>query len=354
MNFSEQKECCESNGADNSLDMDLLDPEKHSIDEVRAQFERYKKRFEEQQGVLQLHQCAGFNADLVELQEHVKSLRANMDKFHEHSTAWQQEQMKDLNEIELAHSVAYDIKINDDIAKNKAPNNEKILVVTCGSSACLFENCQRRVDSQLLLLHYLIDHSDQFDDMQKCHGIFEGERVVISFNPKKCHFRQNQVLGLLTYGGTLEQKIAQPNRKLIFNSFLPKEHLYMQSHVPIVVLICKTAASAVVSNKLLAEKMQMRASKADQIFVMWLVTPNNKLHLNATLCLCGRDAAVKACSIVTVRPVQESQNTCRFMPVDANYWRLSYNEVQKISNGFRDELHLEIGLTELSNQNMFN
>ncbi|KAL7735930.1 hypothetical protein ACLKA6_002372 [Drosophila palustris] len=117
---------------------------------------------------------------------------------------------------------------------------------------------------------------------------------------------------------------------------------FVESDVPVVVLICKTSASAVLKDKLRHENTR------DQVFVLWLVTPHapHQLQLNATLRLCGRNAAVQASTTLAVRPVTDSHDSCEFMTVDTNYWRLSHGQIRKISNDFRDELHLELGITD--------
>lgn len=219
---------------------------------------------------------------------------------------------------------------------------EEELMISCGSTPCLFEDCRKRVDNQLLLLHYYTNHSDGDAAFLRCHKIGRDQQIVLSFTARRCVLNQNQVIGLLDYGDShLEQKQlpSQPCHQ-IYNCFQHQENVDSEGNVPIVVLICKTSPSCRLMDKL------RYANPKDQVFVLWLVTTHAQSKLNATLCLCGRNAAVQAKAILAVRSLSEGQNTSEFMIVDGNYWRLSYNEIRKISNGFRDELHLTVGINQ--------
>ncbi|KAI8036309.1 uncharacterized protein LOC128256446 [Drosophila gunungcola] len=327
--------------------MDFLDPELHSIDEVYAQFEVYKKQRQEQQLELK-DKLEKFNmdADLKELNSNMATLRLGMQKLEQQQQGQLRQrklQSQTSSEaIEPAPPGETDSSVQDK-DKHKIVEPEKLLI-KCGVSKCLFESCQKRVDSQLLLLHYLCEHDHKDASFQRCQPLVEGERVVLSFQPQSCEFRVNQVLGLLAYGGQLEQKFLVSRR--------PREicsSLLAETHIPVVVLICRTATHAALKDKRPTRSVRPAGSKGnqrDQVFVIWLVTPSDRLQLNATLCLCGRDAAVRSACVVGVRQVKHSQDTSRFMAVDANYWRQTYTDVERLSNNFRDELHLEVSLTE--------
>ncbi|XP_017066657.1 uncharacterized protein LOC108104851 [Drosophila eugracilis] len=326
--------------------MELLDPELYSIDEVCAKFEEYKKNREEQQLALENKLKTKFNLDddLKMLNIKIEKLQVGVQQLEE------QRKFQILRKKQITQS-------NSDAIEN-APQDEpsssskdedpepKQLLIKCGVSKCLFENCQRPVDSQLLLLHYLCDHNHKDASFKQCLPLIEGERVVLSFLLQSCEFRVNRVLGLLAYGGQIEQQFDLSSRHEVYNTFLPEQHSHLESHIPVVVLVCRTAIHAALNAKKLAQNMRSLDSQKDDVFVFWLVTPSNRLHLNATLCLCGRDDAVRDSCVVRVRKVNQSQNTDYFMPVDGNYFRVMYADMDKISNNFRDELHLEVSLTE--------
>ncbi|XP_016969645.1 uncharacterized protein LOC108037554 [Drosophila rhopaloa] len=321
--------------------MDFLDPELHSIDDVCAQFEAYKKQRKEEQAELKNKLKTKFNvdADLKELNSNMETLRVGMQKLEQRQQC-QLRQRKLLSQssfeaIEPAPAGEVDSSVKDE------DNEPEKLLIKCGVSKCLFENCQKHVDSQLLMVHYLCEHDDKYASFQRFQPLVEGERVVLSFQPQSCEFRVNQVLGLLAYGGQLEQKFLMSRRPRD-----PEQHLQLEPHMPVVVLICRTATHAALKDKLPTRSVRLSDTLRDQVYVIWLVTPGDRLQLNATLCLCGRDAAVRAAYVVGVRKVNHSQDTSRFMAVDANYWRLTYAEVDRLSNNFRDELHLEVSLTE--------
>ncbi|ALC40870.1 CG12923 [Drosophila busckii] len=309
---------------------------KPSIDELRVQFENYKLRCE-QQNKLEESKLQTFCLDdeMQQLHEDLLLLRQGLEQL--------QLQNSNPDAIEQCPLSSNGIEQS----QPQSQQEDKPLIISTGESQCLFEHCRRRVDSQLLLLHYISDHSSGAEGFQSCYSVAEGERVVLTFNAQSCAYQTNKVIGLLAYSGSLLQLQMRPKRRHVYNSFLPQQHAHLEDHVPVVVLICRTSACAGLKDKQLAARVLKRAQPENEVYVIWLVTPQQRLQLNATLSICGRDAAKRCSSIVAVRQVRHSQNTCRFMPVDANYWRLSFGEMQKISNNFRDDLHLEIALTEL-------
>ncbi|XP_034479810.1 uncharacterized protein LOC117785718 [Drosophila innubila] len=326
------------------MDEKQLDPMQCSVDEMREHFENYKIRSERNfETYKKLTEEFCLDKDLEKLQTEVRQMRLDMNKLQRlqlELSCWREPDA--IEELPFSINNVWEDDINStDMAEQKEQlqekeeEEEKQLLISCGSSSCLFEHCRRRVDSQLLLLHYLSDHSDHSDDdaaFLRCHKISKGQRIVLSFETRRCPLRQNQVIGLLAYQRSLtdQQHLLSLSDHQLNNS--------EQNDVPIVVLICRTSAKA----------NPRHGHARDQVFVLWLVTPLAQLQLNATLRLCGRNAAVQANTKLAVRPVDDSQNRCDFMPVDANYWRLSNDEIQKITNDFRDELHLEIGITELT------
>ncbi|EDW02581.1 uncharacterized protein LOC6560476 [Drosophila grimshawi] len=326
------------------MDEKLTDPMVYTIDEIRDQFRRYTERCA--QNIVRMEKLC-LNTELKDINQSAfggSQVEANAIEDLPAS-------MNDAPQFDVDKSAGS--QLTKEQQQQRKVELEGLLVISCGSSECLFDNCRRRVDSQLLLLHYLCDHNDEIAAANRCHQLREGQRVVLSLEPRRCQLKQNEVIGLLAYAGTLmqqHQQLVSPVslHRNIYNSFLPQQHTHLKCDVPIVVLICKTSAIAALRDKELAHRVEPYASPTDQVFVIWLVTPHNELQLNATLCLYGRDAAIKASSIVAVRQVRQTQDTCQFMPVDANYWRLSFTEMQRISNDFRDELYLEVSLTELS------
>ncbi|XP_034120454.1 uncharacterized protein LOC117578813 [Drosophila guanche] len=323
-------------------DIELLDPFKHSMAEVSARVEAYTRRLEEKDVRLKMASlnlqtsfCA-LNFDMI-------GIRQDMVKLERQQERHQQLQRDLMARLEPnAIIVANGFAKAESKQRPASEGNDEIVFIRFGPSKCPFENCQRQVDSQLLLLHYLFDHEQDGAGFQQVHRLIKGQRAVLSFQPASCKFGANQVLGLLAYCGTVEQQFVKqkgPQRRAVYNSFLPQQHSHLESDVPVVVLICRTKPSAMLSDT-------RRTDHMDHIFVIWLVTPDLRRQLNATLYLSGRDAAVRACSVIRVRRANRSQNTHCFMPLDTNYWRLTYAEVRRLSNDFRDELHLEIGVTE--------
>nr|XP_016929576.2 uncharacterized protein LOC108009603 [Drosophila suzukii] len=324
--------------------MELLDPDLHSIDEVYAQLQVYKKRREREQQELDHKIKTRFNldADLKRLNSNLETLQAGLLELESRQS--RQRKTSPQSSLDVIEPAPPD---EAGSARQEEDPEPKPLLIKCGVSKCLFESCQRRVDSQLLLLHYLCDHDHKDASIQRCLPLLEGERVVLSLQPKTCEFRVNQVLGLLAYGGQIEHPFAMSRRpREVYNSFLPEQHSHLEAHIPLVVLICRTATHTALKNKARIEKIRSPDSQKQDVFVFWLVTPSDRLQLNATLCLCGRDAAERVGTVVGVRQIIHSQDTEKFMAVDKDYWRLTYAEVEKLSNNFRDELHLEVSLTE--------
>ncbi|XP_030558345.1 uncharacterized protein LOC115760914 [Drosophila novamexicana] len=318
---------------------ELLDPMEHSIDELRDQFERYKLR------CAQLFNAKDDQEDKLLMEKQLQDLRADLEELRTEMTVLQIRQSDligwhDVDAIEDGEQFEADAKTDKLERTQLEEESDGRLIISCGSSPCVFEHCRRRVDSQLLLLHYLCDHNETVAS-QRCHKLCESQRVVLSFDTRSCHFKQNHVIGLLAFSGS---PLQQQEQQLLTSV---QEHEHLASDVPVVVLICKTAANSALKDKQLGNRMLTHANPKDQVFVIWLATPNDQLQLNAALRLCGRDAALQASTIVAVRQVCQSQDTCHFMLPDASHWRLTFGELKNISNNFRDELHLEIALTAL-------
>ncbi|XP_022229612.2 uncharacterized protein LOC111078957 [Drosophila obscura] len=336
----------------NDSDIELLDPFRHSMDEVSDRFNEYidrqkKKdlRLKMASLKLQTNLCA-LNFDMIGIRQDMEKLERGQEQHQQ----LQRDLMVRLepDAIKVAPAANESPKVETQHSP-AAEGKDEIVWIRFGTSKCPFQNCQRQVDSQLLLLHYLFDHEQEEAGVQECHRLIEGQRAVLSFQPNSCPFGVNQVLGLLAYCGSMEQQFVQqkgPLQRKVYNSFLPQQHMHLESDVPVVVLICKTKPSSMLSKTCQARHSQLQDKHKDHIFVMWLVTPENRRKLNATLYLSGRDAAVTFGSVVRVRRVNRSQDTHCFMRMDTNYWRLTYADMQKLSNDFRDELHLEICLTE--------
>ncbi|XP_017149315.1 uncharacterized protein LOC108160072 [Drosophila miranda] len=340
------------NKMEGDSDTELLDPFKHSMAEVSSRVDAYKRRLEENDVRLKMASlslqssfCA-LSFDMIGIRQDIEKLELQREQHQQLQRELMARLEPDTIEESTAENGSPKVEINHCQATE---GKDEIVFIRFGPSKCPYQNCRRQVDSQLLLLHYLFDHEQENSGVQQCHRLIEGQRTVLSFPAMNYPVGVNQVLGLLAYCGTVEQQFDQqksPMRRKVYNSFLPQQHVHLESDIPVVVLICRTKPSAMLSEKLQARQSHLLVQHTDHIFVIWLVTPNIRRKLNATLYLCGRDAAVMGSSVVRVRGVNRSQETHRFMPVDSNYWRLTYAEMQKLSNGFRDELHLEIGLTE--------
>ncbi|KAM8713000.1 hypothetical protein ACLKA7_013336 [Drosophila subpalustris] len=276
------------------MDDEQLDPMKCSIDEMRDQFESYKLRSERNlETYKKLTEEFCLDKDLDQLQAEVRQMRLGirqLQKLQLELTCWREPDAIEEMPFSMSTVCSEDINSKEVEEQLEEQEKEEQLVISCGSSSCLFEHCRRRVDSQLLLLHYLSDHSDEDAAFLRCRKISKDQRIVISFEARRCPLGQNQVIGLLAYGRSLMEQSG-----------------LVESDVPVVVLICKTSASAVLKDKLRHENTR------DQVFVLWLVTPHapHQLQLNATLRLCGRNAAVQASTTLAVRPVTDSHDTYR-------------------------------------------
>ncbi|XP_043652410.1 uncharacterized protein LOC122619495 [Drosophila teissieri] len=306
--------------------MEFLDPKLHSIDKLCAQFEEYKKNRDEEHSELENNLKTKFNMEdeLRELNVKMETLRVGMQhlddqqKFQSHQRKLMSQTM--FGTIEAASPDEIQVPSEDKVT---IPNQ---LLIKCEVKNCLFEGCQRRIDSQLLLLHYLCDHDNKEASFQHCLPVVKDERVVLSFKPKSCKHHDNQVLGLLAYNA----------QQLV----MTRQHSHLEGHIPLVVLMCRTSPYVGLRDRRLPD------SQRNSEFVLWLVTPSDGMELNVTLSIYGRDIAVKTGCVLGVRKVNNNQDADYYMAVDESYWRLTYAEVEKLSNNFRDELHLEVLVTE--------
>ncbi|EDW47174.1 uncharacterized protein LOC6608427 [Drosophila sechellia] len=319
--------------------MEFLDPQLHSADKLYAQFEEYKKKREEAHLEMKNKVNTMFNlkADIKELNENMETLRVGMQQLDDQQKV-QLHQGKLMSQsmfgtIEAAPPDEGQVPLKDD---DTIPNK---LLIKCEVKNCLFESCQRRIDSQLLLLHYLCDHENKEASLQRFLPVGKHERAVLSFKPTSCKNPDNQVLGLLAYNAQqllISQRQCEP-----YNRFLLNQHSHLEGHIPVVVLISQTYPKSA-----LRDRRSPDSPVAKSEFVLWLVTPSDGLQLNVTLSLYGRDVALKTSCVLGVRKVNNNWDADYYMAVDESYWRLTYAEVDKLSNNFRDELHLEVLVTE--------
>lgn len=318
--------------------MEFLDPKIHSADKLCDQFEEYKKKREEAHLELKnkVNTMFNFKADIKELNENMETLRIGMQQLDDQQKV-QLHQGKLMSQsmfgtIEAAPPDEGQVPLKDE---DTIPNK---LLIKSEVKKCLFEGCQRRIDSQLLLLHYLCDHENKEASFQRFLPVVKHERAVLSFKPTSCKNPDNQVLGLLAYNAQqllISQRQCEP-----YNSFPLNQHSHLDSHIPLVVLISQTLPNTALRNR------RSPDSHRNSEFVLWLVTPSDGLQLNVTLSLYGRDVALRTSCVLGVRKVNNNRDADYYMAVDESYWRLTYAEVEKLSNNFRDELHLEVVVTE--------
>lgn len=235
--------------------------------------------------------------------------------------------------------------------KNKAIKpSESLTNISRSPIQCPVKKCNQTVGITSVLLHFLRDHIQDYP--VECQEIFNGKQSLMLFKEQIFEHYENLCLGLLAYGGHLENPDSRPGLRGICrpNSFLLCNNQYLINHLPIVIMACKTSLSYLIEDKQLAEQLADPSDKTKDILVIWLSTVETTCLMHCTITVFNMDMTTSRSTIVEIRNLRDSQDPLTFLSKDANYLMLSRAEMDLLSSGGKKQIKIEILVHDFMNE----
>lgn len=234
---------------------------------------------------------------------------------------------------------------------------------------CPIGACRQMVGITGVLTHLLRDHSSTFgsDDIQELHA--DQSSLMIVYEQ---YFVRNDtsVVGVLIYGGRKGANERPADVGLCrANSFLPERFAAFATHLPVLIMACRTAATALLATRKVDSVAEMGGkgaedgnkvsdsdsdyadvedADADEILVFWLATVQTTRPLHCTITVFSNDLRTSRSCIVPVRDLKDSQDPRDFLPNESSCLVLRSGELKLLQGDDADgSFELEILLHEI-------
>lgn len=106
--------------------------------------------------------------------------------------------------LSLQENEKTDIKSDQESGTKSLSKKKSVLALTRTPVQCPISVCNRTIGVTFVLSHFLRDHSEDFG--VPCQEIYAGKRSVLIFDPNSLEFQENICLGVLAYGGELNER----------------------------------------------------------------------------------------------------------------------------------------------------
>lgn len=236
--------------------------------------------------------------------------------------------------------------------KNKAmKSSESLTNISRSPIQCPVRKCNQTVGITSVLLHFLRDHIQDYP--VECQEIFSGKQSVMLFKEHVFEHYENLCLGMLVYGGNINDPESRPALSGIChaNSFLFGNSQCFTNHLPILIMGCKTSLSYLIEDKKLAEQLADPNDKEKDILVIWLATVETTRLMHCTITVLNTDMTTSRSTIVEIRNLRDSQDPKVFLSQDSNYLMLSRAEIDLVSSGDKKQIRIEILVNDFLNDN---
>ncbi|XP_037825910.1 uncharacterized protein LOC119613909 [Lucilia sericata] len=224
---------------------------------------------------------------------------------------------------------------------------KSLLSLTRTPVQCPISICNRTLGVTFVLSHFLRDHSEDFG--VPCQEIYAGKPSVLIFDPTNSDFHENVCLGILAYGGYANDSSSRPTERglCINNAFLPKPYEHLTSHLPILIMACRTSWSTLLGNK---EKLKGNIhnpnSLKQELLVLWLASVQTVKPIYCTVTVYDKEMESSLSSIMQIRDLNDDQNPAEFMRKEKNFMRLSHGKITTLSHSLIECIHMEILINE--------
>lgn len=235
--------------------------------------------------------------------------------------------------------------------KNKVIKpSESLKNISRSPIQCPVKKCNQTVGLTFVLLHFLRDHIQDYP--VDCQEIFHGKQSVMLFKEQIFEHCENLCLGMLVYGGHLENPDSRPGLCGICrpNSFLFGNNQCLVNHLPIVIMACKTSLSYLIEDKTLAEQLADPSDRSKDILIIWLSAMETTCLMHCTITVFNEDMSTSRSTIVEIRNLRDSQEPMTFLSKEANYLVLSRGEIDLLSSDGNKPIKIEILVHDFMNE----
>lgn len=233
---------------------------------------------------------------------------------------------------------------------------------------CPIGTCRQMVGITGVLTHLLRDHSSTFgsDDIQEVYADQSSLMIVY-----ERFFVRNDtnVVGVLIYAGRKGAKERPAEMGLCrANSFLPERFAAFATHLPVLIMACRTVATSLLRQKEVevvdnvvevgadnkdyeeddSDYADVEDADEDEILVIWLATVQTTRPLHCTITVFSNDLQTSRSCIVPVRNLKDSQDPREFLTTESSFLVLRSGELRLLQGDDPEgSFELEILLHEI-------
>ncbi|KAI8118922.1 hypothetical protein FF38_10194 [Lucilia cuprina] len=224
---------------------------------------------------------------------------------------------------------------------------KSLLSLTRTPVQCPISICNRTLGVTFVLSHFLRDHNEDFG--VPCQEIYAEKPSVLIFDPTNLDFHENVCLGILAYGGHANDSSSRPTERglCINNAFLPKPYEHLTSHLPILIMACRTSWSTLLNIKdKLKGNIHNPNSINQELLVIWLASVQTVRPIYCTVTVYDKEMVSSRSLIMQIRDLNHTQNPEEFMLKETNCMRLSHGEINILTQSLIDCINMEILINE--------
>ena len=173
-------------------------------------FQKFKKAKEDEEFLNQRkEELLKFNPNFTDFNLNRVLTKEEFDQFSTQDIAKFRQQLRvgscDRNLPQtLQETEKPETKSDQESGRKPLQKKKSVLALTRTPVQCPISMCNRTIGVTFVLSHFLRDHSEDFG--VPCQEIYAGKRSVLIFDPNNLEFRENICLGILAYGGELNER----------------------------------------------------------------------------------------------------------------------------------------------------
>ncbi|KAH8409090.1 hypothetical protein KR009_006748, partial [Drosophila setifemur] len=196
------------------------------------------------------------------------------------------------------------------------------------------------VKNEHLLGHFLRHHLG--GSGIELREVFEGNRLLIVFNPTAFDLGQNSCMSVLLYGGVKNRPCTLPITRFMptYNGQLPMAFGRFAGHLPLFVMISRNRLRNACGRKVRFQDLD------EEVFALWMATMDLPQPIYAVLTVFNRRLDATVSSIMKVRGLKKSPNCQQFLNYSRQYMRLREQDLKILTNNHTEPLYLEVSVKE--------
>lgn len=220
------------------------------------------------------------------------------------------------------------------------------LIGICRSPVhCPVSACRQMIGVTTVLTHFLRDHRPTIgDDFQE---VCADRRSLLVFYERFFERNDTAAVGVLVYAGRETGERPADAGLCRPNSFLPERYNAFTTHLPILILGCRTPAVAMLAADQRAHSDCSDSPAGEDMLVLWLATVETTRPLHCTISVFSADMKTSRSCIVPVRSLKDSQDPIEFVSTESSYLAINSGELQLLRAPDTGSIELEILVHEL-------